>query len=290
MSHWQPQAQDEVTRLTAANVLSDKGMQIIEDQVKTRNLLNAHKVELIAVMGKATEIRTIYERTHYIFTHANSGTQDSFFKMQRELLRLNGDSRFNELSMPLGNVHDRNSAKNLNEFRKKPNTSYLNNYTDFHQESFVDWESELVSVDTSFWNVDEAESAIYYLIQGTDFCEKFHDFTANYMTVFNSYLKDSEQVQASEVKELVESLAKRIGTFLHNCSARGAFYLICIPKDVVENTPDADKFFYRAHPYGTICKCYKEDEVTVLDSLQNDHTQLACKMPHNLNKTYLQEK
>lgn len=270
----------ELDRLKNMGVLNHRCTAKLDEalgQVMTKNPSREKTLTAKMLIGQALEIKDIYHDTHDVFIHAQAGKWTIFSHLIKEFTKkFNPEadiSHFKFLRAPCDTIDPGFLDSCWNFFFGKP--SIPESVEDFVKSKW--WINDddpkdremLVSADGYFYNHQTFESSLFFLINNDNIFnngDAIKNFSKKVIKHFCPSLND---------EAYLEKLANRITEAAFKKAECGNLFVICIPKD------DSFKSQYRAHPYGSVCKCHhKALNETILRKLQEseviDHA-TSCK-------------
>jgi hypothetical protein len=213
--------------------------------------------------GQAMEIKRVYKDTHYTFIHAQNSWALPFTYFLKELAKQSHSEEYRRvlknfkfLRVPASATDgvegwelDAEGRPTLDDAGEYINRSFV---SDSQQET----KKDLISSDAYFYNQQGLESSHFFLKDNSNI-DSIPD--AEYIKAIRHFYPLLNEEEATRFATQIQAMKVSSG-------ACGNLFVIAIPKEGSNN-----KFFYRAHPFGVVCRCHpvSEDE-KILEELQSE--------------------
>lgn len=244
---WVDSPDQELQRLREWGVLDKTREQLLANMTNSQyctSSCSSKKQSAKAMVGRALELQSLYTGTHNVFLHAQSSKWILISDLIKECMKA---------AYPEKNLHQFKCLRIPSEKWVSADISqYKNKSTHDHD---LKTREDLISADGYFYNTAAGESAFYFMWHNSNIMNSSHSIALSIIQIFFPRLTDVEQ----------KEFAQRIIKVSSDASAElGNLFIFCLPKE------QSEKIQYRAHPFGRVCACYKEDKL-ILDVLQKGH-------------------
>jgi len=269
-NNWLDDSEEEVKRLLSKNlfpITKISGIDFHPITVKNKQLL--------AVLGRALELRNVYRQTHYVFTHGQASEISIANLVMKETIRTFTPGLDQPLNIPFRLPHTITYSENANDFISKFNA----NSSSFNDDA--NHSEKMISVDAQFWNNQCLESAIDFFSKGININlypgSVLHTGPEKtllkiFKSIFLNYLPNHSVCNVLANKAVKIALQRKTETQV------GVLYTICIPKEIVND--DKKNFAYPCHPFGKTCNCFPlTHRVTLLEEMQQDKRLFCSRGP-----------
>lgn len=264
--------EEELVRLRKQKTLTPDLEKEIDNalaKVKTyyRVGFPSYEPQVKMLLGRALEIKNLYQNTHYIFSHAQATKYFVPVCLIKELVKVFFPERNVQFSQFLRVPQLRTTE--VKDFKSILVDASINSVINDHQ---TEVREKLLSVDAHLFNTEECESALNFLCRNYSVLDNYATgFKDLFSFIFSHFF--TKRIPKTEFHELCNRAVNIAYRVRGVC---GNLFMICIPKKLVE---DPDKtIVYRAHPFGRPCDCHPENEdIEIIKQLQQG----------NLNLNYL---
>ena len=256
---WNDNTHDEIARLVGKGILTSQIMSSLSapfgDWTKV-------------ILGRSLEIMENYKESHFVFTHGKNYYGSLIDDFIKDIFR----------------AYQPGACRSLYKHTRLPNvSSQIKNCKDFfnlfkpYEKNFSDnvHTNHLISGD---WNLFSGES-----------CESALDcFTLNTSIMMRWGESSIKRKLKKGLKPLIRNkvvrngLMRKVSSLINNeieerdgRYSGGAFYIFCIPKDVIRN--EQTNFVYLSHEYGKPCSHYEGSPADIIEGLQNKTIEQRCR-------------
>lgn len=257
---WLDDSQEEVKRLLDANIFPKPIQDLLQQKESYEN-------QIYAVVGRVLELKNLYGKSHYVFTHGQSPEISVANQLINEFIRNFTPLLHHPLKIPFRVPHTVTYSENADDFITKYNATASSNYQDNNHNA------EMISVDVQFWNTQSCESALDFFTTGSNVnLHRSGELLKIFKSIFSNYLPDDTLCDALAQKAVKIAKLKKSETKV------GTLYAICVPKEIIQD--DKRNFAYHCHPFGKQCNCFPDkDRIELLEEMQKNKL-VKCKDGH----------
>jgi hypothetical protein len=235
----------------------DDALEKVESH-KTNFLFHNNQKEVKVILGRAFEIKNLYQETHDIFIHAQATKWFAISCLIRELVKVfnpqDSIKYFHFLRAP---TPEQKGGLSIHEYKEL--LSAASNSSQVHDHSELG--DHLLSADGYLLNSTNGESALNFLSKNYSILSRDPKMFSN---IIRSIFKDFVSLKIP--KDRLNILVERMNTLINGLGDKrcGNLFVICVPKAI---TPDVQ---YRSHPFGKPCDCHDTiPDLEILKDLQN---------------------